>query len=225
MKCFVKICGITHPDDASIAAGLGADFVGIIVEIDGSPRSVCVEEAAHIISCAAVPAIILLEKKPAAVCKLAMKLGPYAVQLIGNYSYQDVQWLRNTLTCGIWKTIQIPRGGCSSSEINDLADAVAEFQRAGVDAVVLDTKIKGKKGGTGQTCDWESARVLVERSPLPVFLAGGITPENAADARARVMPYGIDVSSGVEHRPGKKDQEKITRLMSAVARCIDDHVC
>lgn len=82
--------------------------------------------------------------------------------------------------------------------------------------MVLDTLVKKKKGGTGQICDWSTAEKLVSSSPVPVFLAGGITPVNVKKALDQVQPYGIDVSSGVEIKPGRKDPQKIKQLMQNI---------
>jgi phosphoribosylanthranilate isomerase len=97
---------------------------------------------------------------------------------------------------------------------------IENYRAAGVDVIVLDTLVKHrgsiKKGGTGQTCDWKMAHQIVASAPLPIFLAGGITPLNVREAVMAVRPQGIDVSSGVELKPGKKDTDKIIQLIQTV---------
>jgi phosphoribosylanthranilate isomerase len=82
--------------------------------------------------------------------------------------------------------------------------------------ILLDAYVKGSYGGTGETADWEQAREVVSTCSQPVFLAGGLTPENVAEAIKRVRPYAVDVSSGVEASPGKKDREKLHAFFEAV---------
>ena len=101
-------------------------------------------------------------------------------------------------------------------ESNSLVDA-------GIDAIVIDTVVGSKRqnrhyGGTGQVSKWDIARSLVETIPVRVFLAGGINPENVQQAIEIVHPYGIDLCSGVEIAPGKKDLGKLRRLVLAVRR-------
>ena len=107
-----------------------------------------------------------------------------------------------------------PQGHDASQE---LEHQIAELQQHGIDALVLDTLVPGHKGGTGQTCDWHSAASIVQSVEVPVFLAGGLTPENVTQALSVVKPFGVDVSSGVESSPGCKDHEKISRFIRLVA--------
>jgi phosphoribosylanthranilate isomerase len=90
-----------------------------------------------------------------------------------------------------------------------LLEQIQSFAKAGCDAFVLDTATAQGFGGTGVVASWEIAADLVRFSDVPCFLAGGLTPENVAEAVAAVKPYGVDVSSGVEISPGVKDPEKV----------------
>ena len=87
---------------------------------------------------------------------------------------------------------------------------------ASVDAYLLDSYSQESPGGTGKTCDWNAARAFVLQSPKKVLLAGGLTPENVREAIERVGPWGVDVSSGVEERPGRKDLAKVGKF---IERC------
>ena len=220
MGVAVKICGITNSEDAHSAAQAGADFIGVIVEIEGSPRSVSIETAQHIVSSVSTPSVLLLEKHHADVIKIANDLTPYAVQLIGNIECTAIEHLTARIPCKVWKTLQIPQREGDEVSVEEINREIEGYRAAGVDVIVLDTLIKHlgsiKKGGTGQTCDWKMAHQIVVSAPLPIFLAGGITPLNVRDAVMAVRPQGIDVSSGVELKPGKKDPDKIIHLIQTV---------
>ena len=97
-----------------------------------------------------------------------------------------------------------------------MKSATEKYHGAGVDVVVLDAMAGKKRGGTGRLCDWGTARKLVDSSPVSVFLAGGITPANVREAVNQVRPSGIDLSSGVEKTPGRKDPGKISELMKNI---------
>jgi phosphoribosylanthranilate isomerase len=213
MKTFVKICGITTVEDAKTAASLGSDFIGVILEIEYSPRSVSIETANSIIDFSSAPVILLLEKPCNEIQDIASDIKPWGVQIVGKYPFSDIKRLKNTTECAVWKTVHIPKENGEKIPSADLKNIIEKYHGAGIDVVVLDTMAGKKKGGTGQVCDWGTARELVESSPVPVFLAGGITPANAREAINQVKPYGIDLSSGVEKSPGRKDPEKISELM------------
>lgn len=215
MKTRIKICGITDAADARQVAASGADFIGIIVEIAGTPRSVTVAAASRLRASCNTPVIVLTDMAPPAVCDALAVIQPDGVQLVGTYSDDAVRAIIRRAPCAVWRTVYIPPAG-AEHDVRDLLAIITASQRAGVEVIVADTGLSGKKGGTGVAADWQTARTLVACSPLPVFLAGGITPDNVADALAQVEPYGIDVSSGVEEQPGVKDRRKIECLISTV---------
>lgn len=94
----------------------------------------------------------------------------------------------------------------------------APWVEAGAEGILLDAHAPGVWGGTGRRVDWDRAAVFVERSPLPVWLAGGLTPENVAEAVARIRPAWVDVASGAESAPGNQDPSKVAALVEGVAR-------
>lgn len=214
MKTHVKICGITRVSDAGTAADAGADYIGVILDIKESPRSISLEKAGEIIKLSKLPAVVLLEKDLKKTIDNATALRPYAIQLIGDYTPLDIEHLKKKLTCKIWKTISIPKTGTTDAEYRSLISLINNFKNAGTDAIILDTRIAKKKGGTGQTCDWDTAEKINKTSGIPIFLAGGLNPENVCEAVKKISPYGIDLSSGVEKTPGKKDPEKVVRLVN-----------
>jgi len=216
MKTKIKICGITRNSYARAAANSGVDYIGVIVDINESPRNVSLKKAEEIIKSSPIPTVVLLEKDINDTIKTASFLNPYAIQLIGEYSPEDIQHLKKVLNCKIWRTISIPKTGADKEAYQSLLKLINNYKNAGTDAIILDTQVAKKKGGTGQTCDWDTAEKLGEAIDIPLFLAGGINPENVCDAVRKVRPYGIDLSSGVEKAPAQKDPEKILELVNNI---------
>jgi phosphoribosylanthranilate isomerase len=216
----VKVCGITRSEDALTAAGAGVNYIGVIVEVEESPRAVSVTAARDIIAAATLPVVIVLDKETEAIRHVAQELHPFAVQLVGDSSPDSLVSLHETINAHIWKTVHVPQHDDDAASSTAIVHLLQQYHAAGVSAVVLDTLItigdKKKKGGTGQVCNWNLAKYVAVHSPVPVFLAGGITPDNVRVAICSVHPYGIDLSSGVEYEPGKKDPQKIAQLMQAV---------
>ena len=194
----LKICGITREEDAVCAVRNGADFIGAIL-VETSRRFVTTGRARRIFA-AAEPAKGVLVVRNMELTKLQAVIAaihPYAVQLHGQETPEYAMRLHDVK---IWKAFNM-------NELKDIQEAV-DFP---ADIIVADSG-----GGTGQLCDWTRAAELARRRP--VFLAGGITPENVQEAIAAVHPAGIDVAGGVESVPGIKDHEKIKRLCMKMRR-------
>ncbi len=214
MKPNIKICGITRSSYANAAAKAKADYIGVIVDIEESPRNVSLKKAEGIIKSSPIPSVVLLEKDINGTIKTASALKPYAIQLIGDYTPIDIPPLKKVLSCMVWKSISIPTTGTDETTYLSLINLIDKYKKAGTDAIILDTLVAKKKGGTSQTCDWDTAEKIVKAIDIPIFLAGGINPENVCDAVRKVRPYGIDLSSGVEKAPAVKDPEKILELVN-----------
>jgi phosphoribosylanthranilate isomerase len=210
MTVKIKICGITCREDAHAAQACGADYIGVIVNITDSRRSVTLRKAAEI-SSSLLSTVLLMEAPVETINTAIHRIRPHAVQLIGPFSFEDIKTLKGETNIEIWKSIHVPHHGQSISQ--ELKQQIKELHQAGIDALVLDTLVPGQKGGTGQTCDWTTAARIVQSTELPVFLAGGLTPENVAQAITAVKPFGVDVSSGVESSPGRKNLEKVTQFI------------
>ena len=218
--CKVKICGITNKEDAELAVGAGADFLGVVVEVAFSPRSLTIEEALELFINPPRPAVALVYQMPfTGINYLIKTLRPAAVQFLSPAAEIIARVRELSPGPAMWQSVHLPPSG----EVTDLSDVrrqVAESCAAGADVIVFDTAavIKGESrfGGTGQPSDWQLVRQLVADCPVPAFLAGGIDPDNVGDAVRLVQPAGIDLCSGVEARPGKKSAEKIVALMDAV---------
>lgn len=199
---FVKICGITNLEDARLAAKVGANALGFVFH-RGSERFVSPETAREI--CAKLPGHltkvgVFVHANRSEISETARMVGLSAVQLVGDEGPDDLfgfEW-------SVLKVFQVR----PSFDVEALKPFV-------VDAFVLDAYKKGAYGGTGKTFDWNVA--VRAKAFGRVILAGGLTPENVADAVRFVRPYGVDVSSGVEARPGKK-HERLVREFVAQAR-------
>ena len=201
----VKICGITNEEDARVAVEAGADALGFIL-YRKSPRFVESAVVKRIIN--GLPPFVasvgvFVNEDAAAVRQIMDECGLTLAQLHGDESSAYCEGLgRPTM-----KALRLKDRGTFL--------ALAEFQgRANVRAFVLDAFSDQAYGGTGQTIDWTLAAEAAHASR--VLLAGGLTPDNVAEAIRQVRPYGVDVSSGVEVRPGQKDHTKVQAFIQAV---------
>ena len=202
----VKICGITNARDASAAMDLGVAALGFNF-YEKSPRSIAPAEAWQIRQTMPrdVQAVgVFVNWKPGSVLALATALQLSAVQLHGDELPGD------DATCArAVAVIKAFRVGSGFS----LA-AFGRFRCASW--FLLDAARAGQYGGTGHTTNWDFARKAALKRPI--ILAGGLSPENVAEAILAVRPYAVDVASGVESKPGKKDQGKMREFFSEVER-------
>jgi phosphoribosylanthranilate isomerase len=200
----VKICGVTNWVDAKLAVDLGASAIGLNFHAP-SPRAVTPAQAWEIVRrlppmVTAVGVFVNWPPQAVAVLARALRLG--AVQLHGDEPPSDVRELSAAFS--VIKAMAMPPGFRLA--------ALAPY--AAASALLLDGFKGGLYGGTGQTADWNLARRA--RRYGSIILAGGMRPDNVAEAIARVQPFAVDVASGVEARPGKKDAGKMRELMREV---------
>lgn len=199
----VKICGITNWADAQKSVKAGADFLGFNF-YRKSPRYITPVAAARIIK--RLPKGIktvgvFVNATEESILKTAEVAGFHQIQLHGEESAEMVERLRRDFP--VIKALRVD--GKIEASLSDFANA---------DALLLDA-VNGKQfGGTGKTFDWNAIRGAGVKTKL--FLAGGLTPENVAEAIRIAEPYAVDVCSGVEMRPGKKDSKRVTAFMRAV---------
>jgi phosphoribosylanthranilate isomerase len=198
----VKVCGIKEIEDARVAADAGADAIGLIFA--ESPRRVSVEEARKIAS--TLPGGILkvgvfVDEEPQEVLRLAREVGLDYVQLHGDETPGTVTILQEA---GV-KVMKALRVRDESS--------LAAMEVYGADLVMLDAWSAKARGGTGDRFDWGLAKSLKGRDNIVV--SGGLTPENVQEAIAFFEPYGVDASSSLEERPGKKNGERVRRFVRA----------
>jgi len=199
----IKICGITNLEDARLAAELGAHALGFIF-YPKSPRAVAPDAAREIIR--NLPPLVMtvgvfVDEEAELVRETAERAGLDWVQLHGQESPEYCRSLGRRVIKGF----RIKDQG-SLSPLPDYRDAVQAF--------LLDTYKAGTAGGTGETFDWMLARQAV--ALWPIILAGGLNPENIGQAIKVAQPAAVDVASGVETSPGKKDPEKIRAFFGAI---------
>ncbi len=208
----VKICGIMRPEDARIAADSGADLLGINF-VPGSKRLVDRSQAARIIQAAREgdrkPQVagLFVDQPEDEVNHVAAELGLDLVQLCGGESLAYCSRMETP----VLKTVHV---GTEAEDCDQLSHRIKAYTDDGY-VVIVDRKVEGVAGGTGQSFDWNIARDLSERG-IEFFLAGGLNPDNVGDAVSLVRPCGVDVSSGVETQgtPGK-DHDKIRSFIRA----------
>jgi len=204
-----KICGVTTERDLRAVADSGADAVGVITEVSvDTPREVAPERAADLVA-AAPPflstVLVSMPDTPTRAIELAGAVAPDAIQLHGAFDDEAVRYVRREAHADVIAAV-------------DAADPDRARGYDGVaDAILLDSTTEDGAGGTGETHDWEAARSLVDDLTTPVVLAGGLTPENVAEAVRTVDPYAVDTSSGVERRGGEKDHEAVASFVRNAA--------
>ena len=198
----VKYCGITRPQDADAAVALGANAIGLVFAA-GSPRFISLDQAVMIRRRlpSALQAVALFRNTNAdEVRRVIAALQPDLLQFHGEESPEFCESFGRPY----WRAV--PMGAPA-----DLGAWAARHPSA--TALLLDAHAPGEAGGTGRSFDWTKAAAA---GGTPVVLAGGLTPENVGEAVRRVRPYAVDVSSGIESRPGIKDQDRMRRFIDAV---------
>ncbi|MGQ9487458.1 MAG: phosphoribosylanthranilate isomerase [Armatimonadota bacterium] len=204
----VKICGLTCEEDVHAAVGYGAHAVGFVFE-PGSSRYV--GDRAELIA--------LLRSVP-----------PFVVRVAVFGSLRD-------LPAHLWEEVDAVQFVSGEGDVvlplhlrrilavrlrseQDVWQAL--HRQKEVDALLVDAYHPQKMGGTGEIANWRLARLLREEATKPIILAGGLTSENVCEAIAQVQPFAVDVSSGVESAPGKKDHFKMKEFIANVQRFADD---
>jgi phosphoribosylanthranilate isomerase len=203
----VKVCGITRPEDARLAAKLGADALGMVFYA-GSKRAVSLEQAEHIRTI--VPAFVSVvglfvnpTKKEVESVLAGVHLD--CLQFHGDESPEFCA----SFSVPYMKAIRVAPGLDVPALIRNYSSACA---------ILLDAWDPVQAGGTGKQFDWSLAEQCVQQSDLPIVLAGGLEAANAAQAISQVRPWALDVSSGVESEPGVKDPQRLTAFFDEVNR-------
>jgi len=208
MAAEIKFCGLTRPEDARAAAMSGARYVGVVFA--PGPRRVAPEAAGAVLDAAGsgVRRVGVFAGADAASIARAVRLARLdVVQLYGDVSARQVRQVRAAVGASVWAVVQL------SGELP--RDRIAELDGE-ADAIVLETRVAGKLGGTGRAFDWSAAARGTRPRRSRLSVAGGLTPENVAQAIAALSPDIVDVSSGVESRPGVKDHERMRVFADAV---------
>jgi phosphoribosylanthranilate isomerase len=198
----VKVCGIKEFEDVHVAADAGADAVGLVFA--ESPRRVSVERAREI--AAALPEGVLkvgvfVDEEPEEVLRIAREVGLDYAQLHGDEGPEAVAEIRSG-GLGVIKAIRV----------RDAA-SLEEMERYDADLFMLDAYSEKVRGGTGERFDWGLAKAV--KGYANILVSGGLTPENVREAIELFEPYGVDASSSLEDRPGKKNSERVRRFVGA----------
>jgi phosphoribosylanthranilate isomerase len=223
MTLRVKICGITRLPDALAAVEAGADALGFMF-YERSPRYVRAAAAAQIIR-ELPPRVtrvgVFVNATEEEVRRTAAECGLDALQFHGEESPEFCARFGGEVSADVLRTLSRAADGglgpvfrvIKAFRIRD-ADSLDALPAYRCGAWLLDSYVPGQPGGTGSTFNWDLA-IEAGRAGRPVILAGGLVPENVAEAVRRVRPYGVDVSSGVESAPGRKDPARVRAFVQA----------
>ena len=204
MDLKVKICGITNLEDATVAVEAGADALGFMF-YEPSPRHVTVEKVAEIV-----------RELPTWVLKVGVFVNPdpdLVMSALGNCALNMLQFHGEESPdfCASFGVMSM-----KAFRVKE-AGSLAAMKNYRTDVFLLDSFVAGQNGGTGEKFNWDLA-VEAKKFGKPIFLAGGLTPRNVGQAVYEVRPFGVDVSSGVESSPGKKDHDKIWNFIQAARK-------
>ena len=206
----IKICGITNVEDAVLAVNSGAHELGFNF-FEGSSRYVAPETASSIagkLPAATLKVGVFVNQTAERVLEIASVAGLNAIQLHGDEDAAFIDEIRKASELTIIKALRV-------SPQFEPTEAVL----FGADAILLDSYSSKEQGGTGATFDWDIAKQVSNLVPI-LYVAGGLTPENVAEAIQKVRPYAVDVCSRIESTPGKKDEDKLKRFIAAVRDAI-----
>ena len=216
---WVKICGTTNLEDALTAIDAGTEALGFVF-YEKSPRKIDVKAAREIVS--RLPRNVekvgvFVNELPERVARTAHEVGLTAVQLHGDEHGNPPSLVSN----GPGKLfVTIPASLLSQAGNKSAGLTWFSARPEACSAIFLDSGTPEQRGGTGKTFDWEDARPWVSllSEKFRIVVAGGLTPANVGDAMRLLRPWGVDVASGVELKPGKKDPEKVRAFVQAVRR-------
>ena len=212
----VKICGLTRPEDASVAASAGATYGGVILA-PGGKRSVDAARAAEIFAGLPLRRVgVFVNADPDELRRSARSASLDVVQLHGDEDPEYVRRLRKDAAWRVWKAVR-PRSG------DEFAEAVVRFGTM-VDGILVDAWSPDARGGTGHRFPWEEVARFLDRLPseLQLIVAGGLHPGNVREAAETLRPSVLDVSSGVETAPGLKDPEAVRSFVAAARAAVSD---
>jgi phosphoribosylanthranilate isomerase len=206
----VKICGLARVEDVLVAVEAGVDAIGCLVGLNHAAADQVTPATARALFSVLPPfvtrVLVTHRTKLGEVADLIRETGATAVQLHGDFPLVAIPALREaTPHVSIIKCVHV-----TGEEAIAAAGAAARV----ADAVLLDSKVRGRIGGTGKTHDWSISARIVSGLAKPVILAGGLNSDNVKEAIDRVRPYGVDANSGTRATPGAKDHAKIRAFVA-----------
>jgi phosphoribosylanthranilate isomerase len=215
---WIKICGITNLEDAKVAVDAGADALGFVF-YEKSPRNIDPDTARDIV--AQLPADVekvgvFVDEPAKRIREIAQRASLTGAQLHGDptngTALQDLDSVQERF--GISKLILV----ISGEKLTKDGFFISEHLKQRIYAILLDSGSSSQPGGTGNRFDWSKTYSMAQALSLmvPVIVAGGLDPSNVGEAVKLFRPYGVDVASGVEGKPGKKDVQKVNAFVKAV---------
>ena len=205
----VKVCGVTTPEDLRAVERAGADAIGFIADVPvDTPRSVTLDDAAGLVD--ATPpflttTLVTMPDSAASATAAVDAVGPDAIQVHGDLPAGDLRSLRESVPARVIAAVD----AADPDRVRAVAPAV--------DAVLMDSVDESGAGGTGETHDWAATAEVAAGVDAPVVLAGGLTPDNVAEAIETVRPFAVDVASGVERTGGRKDHDAVDAFVANAA--------
>ncbi len=199
----IKICGIKTIPDALAAIDAGADYLGFNFYAKGMRF---IEKQ----TCAEITAVLKREYPHIKLVGVFVNSSVEEVKDILDTCSLDLAQLHGDETAEMFKQL----GGIAFKAFRGIPENINGFERKNAPTFLIDASVKGVYGGSGVTADWNGAAELAKTYPL--LLAGGLTPENVAEAVSRVKPWGVDVASGVESTVGEKDAGKMVKFVKKV---------
>jgi phosphoribosylanthranilate isomerase len=209
----IKVCGLTRIEDARAAEAAGAHWIGAVLVPD-SPRRIGPDDAGRLAQAVSLPlAIVVADLPPGEAADAALRSGARAIQLHGTEDLGTLRRLREMGEWELWKAVRVGSG-------DDVLAAARDFSGA-ADLLLLDRWDPLRLGGTGAPFDWDEVARRRPEIHLPLGVAGGLDPENVAEAVRRMRPDLVDASSRLESAPGIKDPDRIRAFVTAVQRAED----
>lgn len=218
----VQVAGIIDADEADMIIGEGADWIGFALRLPSGKDDIAEQDAAVIIKGLQAPhAGVLISYLTDAeeISDFCHELGVVAVQLHGDVETEQLRRLKEIRPdLFVLKSLVVKQD--NAEELLELVDDTHPF----VDMYITDTfdPRTGAKGATGLTHDWNVSAELVRRSPKPLMMAGGLNPENVADAIRAVKPAAVDAHTGLEGPDGRKDRAKVAKFIAEARRAFDE---
>ncbi|MHB8905709.1 MAG: phosphoribosylanthranilate isomerase [Melioribacteraceae bacterium] len=213
MKQLIQIAGVIDKDEAKMLMQLGVDYLGFPLRLPVNKEDLTEDEAAEVIKTIAHPhkvVLITYLNKADEIINFCDLLNVKIVQLHGNISQEELEKTKSLRPdLEIIKSLVV--AGDNYGELEKIIRALSPW----IDAYITDTfdPATGASGATGKTHDWSISKKIVEESPKPVIIAGGLNPANVKKAILEIHPAGVDVHTGVESKYGRKDYELVKKFV------------
>ena len=219
----VKICGLMSEKDIRLCVDAGADSLGVVTEYPiAVPWNIDRAKAQQLVACAPpfITTTAVVGGSVETILEIAARVRPHFLQLHGDETLEEIGRICSALHgtgIKVLKALRIDIGtGQAQFSVKDPVAASAVLAKSGIAALVVDSKTAGRPAGTGMPLDWNVIQEVSAAVDLPLILAGGLTAGNVADAIRRIRPYGVDVISGVEKKPGEKDEKRVREFVLTV---------